>query len=136
MELILSAVIALNIGLYELPPVDYTSGVAGAKKSAWDVEEYLGRATEAVENAYEGGDVSTEVLEEYDFLARSTEHYHHLFVMSILFYEEAPVEDSYGQIVTKSSEEMVKRLVLLQRLLFSEGIEIPEITPEFFVHAY
>ncbi|MFQ5863080.1 MAG: hypothetical protein ACE5IC_08140 [Candidatus Brocadiales bacterium] len=125
MKLILSALIALNLGLYELPPVVYRSGVEGAKQAAFDTEEYLVRARKAAEDAYVKGDISTEVWEEYDFLDKSATHYQHLFVMSVLFYEEAPVEDPYGRLVTKSSMEMIKRLTLIKRLIASEGIIVP-----------
>lgn len=124
MKLILSLLIALNIGLYELPRVTYKSGVEGAKQTALDVEEYLFKVREAVEDAYLRGSISTEVMEDYDFLDKSAMHYHHLFVMSVLFYEEAPVEVPYGKLVTKFSMDMVKRLVLIKKLITEEGIDI------------
>ncbi len=135
MQFILAAVIALNVGVYELPPVYYTSGVEGAKQAAWDVEEYLATVREVMEDAYVGEQISTDVWEEYDFLDKSTNHYHHLFVMSVLFYGEAPVEDPYGHLVTKSSYEMIVRLTLIQRLLMTEGIEISESLKGLFVKA-
>lgn len=135
MQFILAAVIAFNVGVYELPPVYYTSGVEGAKQAAWEVEEYLATVREVVEDANVRGQISTDVWEEYDFLDKSANHYHHLFVMSVLFYGEAPVEYPYGQLVTKSSYEMIVRLTLLQRLLMTEGIEIPEPPKGLFVKA-
>ncbi len=123
-NIILSTLLVLSLGLYELPPVIYTSGVEGAKQAASDTEEYLERVREAVEDAYIRGDISTEVWDEYSFLDESVTHYHHLFVMSVLFYEEAPIEDPYGRLVTKSSMEMVKRLILIKRLVEKEGIEV------------
>ena len=135
MQFILAAVIAFNVGVYELPPVYYTSGVEGAKQAAWDVEEYLATVREVVEDANVRGQISTDVWKEYDFLDKSANHYQHLFVMSVLFYGEAPVEYPYGQLVTKSSYEMIVRLTLLQRLLMTEGIEIPEPPKGLFVKA-
>lgn len=125
MELVLATLITLNLGLYELPRVEYTSGVEGAKQAAHDVEMYLDRVREAVEDAHIAGNISAEGWDEYQFLSEHANHHQHLFVMAILFYEEAPVEDPYGQLVTKASYEMVLRLMLVQRLLLREGIEIP-----------
>lgn len=136
MELVLATLITLNLGLYELPRVEYTSGVEGAKQAAHDVEMYLDRVREAVEDAHIGHKISAEGWDEYKFLDGCAAHYHHLFVMSVLFYEEAPVEDPYGQLVTKASQEMVIRLVLIKRLLFREGIEIPEAVEKLLVSAF
>lgn len=125
MKLMLVTLIALSLGLYELPRVEYTSGVAGAKQAAYDVEMYLDRAREAVEDVHIWGKISAEVWDEYKSLDECTAHSQHLFVMSVLFYDEAPIENPYGQFVTQSSYEMVTKLLELQRLLFREGIEVP-----------
>jgi hypothetical protein len=125
MKLMLITLIALSLGLYELPRVEYTSGVAGAKQAAYDVEMYLDRAREAVEDVHIWGKISAEVWDEYKSLDECTVHFQHLFVMSVLFYDETPIENPYGQFVTQSSYEMVTKLLELQRLLFREGIEVP-----------
>jgi len=125
MKLMLATLIALSLGLYELPRVEYTSGVAGAKQAAYDVEMYLDRAREAVEDVHIWGKISAEVWDEYKYLDECTVHSQHLFVMSVLFYDETPIENPYGQFVTQSSYEMVTKLLELQRLLFREGIEVP-----------
>ena len=125
MKLMLATLIALSLGLYELPRVEYTSGVAGAKQAAYDVEMYLDRAREAVEDVHIWGKISAEVWDEYKSLDECTVHSQHLFVMSVLFYDEAPIENPHGQFVTQSSYEMVTKLLELQRLLFREGIEVP-----------
>ncbi|MEE9487276.1 MAG: hypothetical protein V3W00_01040 [Candidatus Brocadiales bacterium] len=132
MQLLIAAFIALNMGLYELPRVEYTHGVAGARQAAWDVELYLDRAREAVGDAYVRHNISAEVLHDYEYLDENVRHYQHLFVMTVLFYDEAPIEDPYGLMVTKASEEMLKRLALLDNLLFFQGVEIPE-PPELHV---
>ena len=125
MKLMLATLIALSLGLYELPRVEYTSGVAGAKQAAYDVEMYLDRAREAGEDVHIWGKISAEVWDEYKSLDEYTVHSQHLFVMSVLFYDETPIENPYGQFVTQSSYEMVTKLLELQRLLFREGIEVP-----------
>ncbi len=135
MQLLIASLIALNIGLYELPRAEYTHGVAGARQAAWDVELYLDRATEAVGDAYVRHDISAEVLHEYEYLDGNTRHYQHLFVMTVLFYDEAPIEDPYGLMVTKASEEMLKRLALLDGLLFFHGVEIPEPPAQYVADA-
>ncbi len=134
MHVLIAAFIALNMGLYELPRVEYTHCVAGARQAAWDVELYLDRAREAVGDAYVKHHISAEVLHDYGRLDEEACHYQHLFVMTILFYDEAPIEDPYGRMVTKASEEMLKRLVLLDSLLLFRGVEIPE-PPEPYVTA-
>ena len=134
MQLLLAAMIALNIGLYELPRIESTQGVAGAKLVALDVELYLDRAREAVGDAYVRHDISALVLHDYEYLDEDTRHYQHLFAMTVLFYDEAPIEDPYGLMVTEASREMFKRLLLLNSMLFFEGIEIPE-QPRTFVAA-
>ena len=134
MHVLIAAFIALNMGLYELPRVEYTHGVAGARQAAWDVELYLDRAREAVGDAYVKHHISAEVLHDYGRLDEEACHYQHLFVMTVLFYDEAPIEDPYGRMVTKASEEMLKRLVLLDRLLLFQGVEIPG-PPESYVTA-
>ncbi|MCP4365632.1 MAG: hypothetical protein GY800_10090 [Planctomycetes bacterium] len=134
MQVLIATLIALNMGLYELPRVEHTQGVEGARQAAWDVELYLDRAREAVGDAYVRHDISAEVLHNYEYLDENTCHYQHLFVMAVLFYDEAPIEDPYGLMVTKASEEMLKRLVLLDGLLFFHGVEIPE-PPESYVTA-
>ncbi len=134
MQLLIAALIALNMGLYELPRVEHTQGVAGARQAAWDVELYLDRAREAVGDAYVKRHITAEVLHDYGRLDEEACHYQHLFVMTVLFYDEAPIEDPYGHMVTKASEEMLKRLVLLDSLLLFQGVEIPE-PPEPYVAA-
>lgn len=136
MKLVLATLMALNLGLYELPRVEHTSGVAGAKQAAHDVEIYLGRVREAVEDAHIAGNISVEGWDEYLFLDEHAMHYQHLFVMSVLFYEEAPVEDPYGLMVTKSAEQMIRRIMLVQRLLLREGVEIPEPEEKLFVSSH
>ncbi len=134
MQVLIAAFIALNMGLYELPRVEHTQGVEGARQAAWDVELYLDRAREAVGDAYVKRHITAEVLHDYERLDEETCHYQHLFVMTVLFYDEAPIEDPYGRMVTKASEEMLKRLVLMDNLLFFQGVEIPE-QPEPYVTA-
>lgn len=136
MRLIMSALMALSVGLYELPPVTYTSGVEGAKQAAFEVENYLGRVREIARDAHMWGDISDQVWAEYDFLDKNACHYHHLFVMSILFYEEAPVEDPYGRLVTKASFEMAKRLILIKAFMEREGLDILIPKVNLFVNAY
>lgn len=133
--IILAALIAINTGLYELPPAVYTSGVEGAKQAALEAEEYLVRVRGHVEDAHERGEMSPDVWEDYEFLDEAAGHYQHLFVMSVLFYEEAPVEDPYGQMVTRASQEMISRIMLIQSLLMGAGIETPETPEGLFVRA-
>ena len=116
-----------ELALLTLKQVQGTEGLVNeievTKEAALYIEGFLEMVKGRVEDSFIRGDITKEQWEEYQFQHGDATHFHHLLVMSTLFYEESP-DDAHAVLLAMFARDMAERGLRLEWFCENNGIEI------------
>lgn len=126
LKIFLSIVLALYLPLAVGP----RSPVEAAKEAALCTEDLLQTVNQQVEAAYRKGDIGEEQWQEYLSIHSTATGFVHLFIMAVLYYEDAP-NDTQGQLVSWFARDVVRQILLIESFCSQNGIEFaPQVHGE------